>query len=392
MQAITGAIPSPPLLAFKVLKLARQVPIDFGAISRVIATDASLSSALIKHSNSSRHGVRRPITDLSRALVMLGRDVVINIVMVDAMRSLKAATRVAWPGGDDRFWKHSVAVAIAARFVATCTGMPYAEEAFTCGLLHDFGKLVMLYHSSEAYGQLLAEAAHSDSPLHQLEQLHAGHTHAMIGGIVGRQWRLPDSLVHAIEFHHDKPDVVFGTLGNLVRSANLLVKVAAIGHSGTTHVLVESFRLMPHARLSEKELGEMIVGLPAKVDELASYILGTPSANSETAAPVGDAAARPRVAVKLSNEDEAMLVRYLLLSLGYTPCSADAVSETTLPDAAPCAGVVTDNKLTGSPLARQIDYQAWKADNSQPGTNTIDCEALRTWLKEQLAEVVPAAA
>ncbi len=387
MQSITSAIPSPPLLAFKVLKLARQEPIDFGAISRVIATDASLSSALIRYSNSPRLGVRRPITDISRALVTLGRDAVIDIVMVDAMRSLKAATRVSWPGGDDRFWKHSVAVGITARFLATRTGMPYSEEAFTCGLLHDFGKLVMLHHSKEAYSQLLAEAAHSDKPLYQLEQLHAGHTHAMIGGVVARKWRLPDSLVHAIELHHDKPDIVFGTLGNLVRSANLLVKIAAIGHSGSTHVLAESFRMMPHARLSEKELGEMIVGLPARVDELASYILGTPSHNVDSAAPAG---ASHRVVVQMSSEDEATFIRYLLLSLGYTPCTVDTALESTAERVSPCAGVVTDNVLTCSPIARPINFQEWKARLPQQEVNTLDCEALREWLKEQLVEAVPA--
>ncbi|MEZ4701566.1 MAG: HDOD domain-containing protein [Rhodothermales bacterium] len=387
MQAITGAIPSPPLLAFKVLKLARQEPLDFGAISRIIATDASLSSTLMKYANSSRNGLRRPITDLARALVTLGRDAVIDIVMIDAMRSLKAASRVTWPGGDEGFWKHSVAVAIAARYLASRTGMPYPEEAFTCGLLHDFGKLVMLHHSGAAYGQLLVESATADKPLFKLEQQRIGHTHANIGAIVGRQWRLPDSLIHAIEQHHEKPDVVFGTLGNLVRSANLLVKIAGIGHSGSPYVLVDSYRRMPHARLTAPDLIEMIVQLPGKVGELAAYILG----GSGEKKPAQDPGAeRPRVYVDIVSEDEAALVRYVLIGLGYTPSLPGGDPAQSEEDGIETsyAAVISDHVEACTVVGPMIDYAPRIADKQRVDLQA-NIEELRAWLLEHIAEACP---
>lgn len=384
MQALAGALPSPPLLAFKVLKVVRHEPLDFAALTRIIATDPSLSSALIKRSNSSRLGVRRPITDLSRALIVLGRDAVIELVLADAMRSLKASTRVAWPAGDEAFWKHSVAVAIAARMLAQRTGMPYPEEAFTCGLLHDFGKLVMLHHSGSAYAQLIEEAATAPRPLFKLEQQRIGHNHATIGGIIGRHWRMPDSLVHAIEFHHEPPDIVFGTLGNLVRSANLLVKIADIGHSGSPYILVEAFRRMPHARLSPKDLLDTIVELPARVDELASHILG---AKPDTdGSPPPDV--RPPIFIDLSNEEHGALVGYLALSLGYTPYQPGTEADASvLGPEHEYSAVITDKPAVCEAFGPLIDWAEW-SNSAQATDGFLHLDQLRDWLDERLGHAV----
>ncbi|MEZ4700826.1 MAG: HDOD domain-containing protein [Rhodothermales bacterium] len=375
IQAMAGSIPPPPFLAFKVLKIARQEPLDFNALARLVATDASLSSLLIKRANSSRFGVRKPITDLQRALVALGRDQVVNLTMIEAMRALRAQSRVPWPGGDDRFWKHSVAVAITARFLAIELGMPYPEEAFTCGLLHDFGKLVMLSHSTQAYRTVLEESARIGKPLHKTEFELLGLTHATVVGAVCRQWRLPDSLTHAVESHHEKPDIVFGTLANLVRSANLLVKVANIGQSGSAFVHADSFARMPHGRLSMDKLGEMLVRLPEMVDELAAYVLGsaagTPSPHIIREAP------HDPVWVDITQEDERRLVSYILFREGFDPRLPSPLTQDPPPSV---TFIVTDRANLYEGRSHVIDYLAWRSVQRPDPENYLDGADLHTWL------------
>ena len=75
--------------------------------------------------------------------------------------------------------------------------------AFTAGLLHDIGKLVLASVEGRKYGELLDRAHATGQSSHDAEQGVFGTNHAEIGGLLLEQWKLPPEGHRAVRFHHD---------------------------------------------------------------------------------------------------------------------------------------------------------------------------------------------
>jgi HD-like signal output (HDOD) protein len=77
-----------------------------------------------------------------------------------------------------------------------------AEEAFAVALLTDIGHLVLAQSNGESYLELLQEAMSSRRPVHELEQVQLGFTHAEVSSYLIGIWGLPDRIVELVAAHH----------------------------------------------------------------------------------------------------------------------------------------------------------------------------------------------
>jgi putative nucleotidyltransferase with HDIG domain len=117
----------------------------------------------------------------------------------------KSFQQNATPGLDaGLLWKHSVATAYAARFVAEAA---HAADnmIFTAGLLHDIGKVVFIKAHPEQYVSLLKTAASAKTTSLELETARYGCHHGELGAALLERWKLPVDLVESVAFHH-QPD------------------------------------------------------------------------------------------------------------------------------------------------------------------------------------------
>lgn len=119
-------------------------------------------------------------------------------------------------------WNHSLAVATAAEIIARERG-DHSEIAFTAGLLHDIGKLVINKALEGDYASVLKEAAAKQQPIHLIEKSLFNMDHADAGGILLNRWNLPQNIVLTVRYHH-KPNNAgdFVRLASIVHAANYL--------------------------------------------------------------------------------------------------------------------------------------------------------------------------
>ncbi len=135
------------------------------------------------------------------------------------------------PSFDQRsFWLHSIGTGIAAQVLARHSGLD-AEQAFTAGLLHDIGKLVLAAYFEDDFARVLAWRDEHDCLIREAEQVVLGFDHTEIGARVAQHWKLPRLLVNAIRFHHAQPCEVT-PLAELVHVADILCRGLDIGHGG----------------------------------------------------------------------------------------------------------------------------------------------------------------
>ena len=140
-------------------------------------------------------------------------------------------------------WRHSLAVASAAKGILRNCGASRTDQdsAYTAGLLHDIGKLLLASNVPARYDTALAKAI-ADNPESVLaaEAEEFQVSHPEVGGIILESWKLPSSIVNAVLLHHD-PVVLGGknlTVEAGVAIANSLVREASSGLTQTNQMAV----------------------------------------------------------------------------------------------------------------------------------------------------------
>jgi HD-like signal output (HDOD) protein len=104
----------------------------------------------------------------------------------------------------DALWTHLMKCADLARTILRRerAAVADAEDAFTAGMLHDVGKLMLADSLPVEFGEALELAARENIPLAEAEQAVFGADHAGLAAYLFGLWGLPASIVEAVAFHH----------------------------------------------------------------------------------------------------------------------------------------------------------------------------------------------
>ena len=193
----------------RLLQLAGKEDHSMQEMTRIIACDNALTANVLKVVKSAAFAPREPITSLPMAVTRLGERLVVGIA-VGSGASLHFSS--ALDGYDSRrgeLWEHSLRTAIAAREFGRLAVSPMeVDQAYTGGLLHDLGKIILSdFLRQELAGQTdnLAEELrqHERHPdFLAVERRLLNTDHCEIGMALGREWRLPESLCAAMAWHH----------------------------------------------------------------------------------------------------------------------------------------------------------------------------------------------
>lgn len=201
----TSDLPSIPAAALKVMRASESATVTAGALAAMIAEDQSLSARVLRLANSAYYGLPRQVADLGEAVIVLGMRTVRNLAMVAATYPWLVRPLKGYDLGPRQMWLHSFGVAIGAQLVARLAKSRSEDLAFTAGLLHNIGKVVMSIWLEDKIGQMMKFAQAAQVPFDEAERKVFGYSHCEVGAYLAEQWNLPDRLVLAIRYHHD-PD------------------------------------------------------------------------------------------------------------------------------------------------------------------------------------------
>jgi putative nucleotidyltransferase with HDIG domain len=196
------ALPTLPSVASLVFRIATDPTSSAGDLTKVIENDQSLTSKLLKTVNSAFYGFPQKIGTVKQAVVILGLDEITNLAFGLAAAKVLETTTFGGLYDPKSLWHHSICTALIAQKL--CEGFPRFKRlgVFTAGLLHDFGKILLMETFPELYAQIYGEVAKHDFPLFDLEEEKIGVNHAVVGRLLSSNWNLPESLVEAIAYHH----------------------------------------------------------------------------------------------------------------------------------------------------------------------------------------------
>jgi putative nucleotidyltransferase with HDIG domain len=196
-------LPSPPKIYHRLLELVASPNVSLEKIGAVIEEDPAMSAKILRLVNSSIFALRLDVTRASEAVMYLGIETTKAIILVaHSMSAFNAVERINFP--IEALLKHSFMTARFARWISRveCPRGQTPDQAFTSGLLHDIGKLLLAGNQGDAYARAIEYARKERVPLRQAEKEFFGADHAELGGCLLASWGLPQPIVEAVALHH----------------------------------------------------------------------------------------------------------------------------------------------------------------------------------------------
>lgn len=193
-------LPPLPTVVMELLASMTQEDLDIDVLTRKIGKDQVLTAKTLKIANSTFYGLSRQVATVNDAIVVLGFQTIRNLVTTTAMVHGIVSDH---PGGFDVlcFWRHSIATATCANAMAMELGV-YKNVAYTAGLLHDIGRLVLATQFSAQYEVTMAYQREHDCDGLQAERATLGIDHMAVGEALAQHWRFPVEIQTAIAQHH----------------------------------------------------------------------------------------------------------------------------------------------------------------------------------------------
>jgi HD-like signal output (HDOD) protein len=199
---------------------------DLQDIETSITKDQALTGLVLKTANSAFYKGLATITTVKKAIIRLGVDEIANMVI---MATHQKHFRAADPAGRatmKRLWEHAIGTAIGAQWLAREQGLSaIVHEAFTAGLLHDVGKL-LLYTVMES---IKKESDCRVHPSKELSEEVVENFHARYGFLLLNTWNLPKLYCEIARDHHLESNETDDVLLLMVRLVNMACRKIGIG-------------------------------------------------------------------------------------------------------------------------------------------------------------------
>ncbi len=240
-------------------------------IVTAVESDVALIIAVLRVANQAQSSRVRVDTVVS-AVELLSPQVVQTLA--GRVRTFEFFERSSvWDAAPERFRLHALATQRAADRVATEVGYEHRDRLTVTSLLHDIGKLVLLYAYPGYPAQVHLGAKTPEERIHQ-ERRELGVDHALVGGVLARRWGLPGTIATAIERHHN-PD----TEGEpaFIRLADMLAHYEQ-GAPVSSAEMLQTARLIG---IGPEELRRVMYELPSSAGQRQRHVDPCPLSGRE---------------------------------------------------------------------------------------------------------------
>jgi HD-like signal output (HDOD) protein len=211
-------LPSLPAVVMELLGSIDQEDADLSLLAKKVALDQALTAKTLRLANSSALGLQVKVTTIQQALTFLGVQATRNLIMAASITGCFPSGRC--PAFNDKaFWRLSIATAACARVLARHMHFN-PDVAFTAGLLHGIGRLVLVTRYPEQYDAVLRECERVDGDLLETERAMLGVDHVLAGRALAEHWQFSDTLRQAIAFYGQPETPGAGFLATIVHVAS----------------------------------------------------------------------------------------------------------------------------------------------------------------------------
>ncbi len=232
----------------------------------VIKMDPILVTRLLRLINSPFYGLIHKVDSIGRAVAFIGMKNLHNLAVTDALRTIFYEPRKSNAiFSKKQLWRHSAAVSFCSKMVAERIFGINGDDAYFCGILHDFGLIVEEQVKEEEFHKICG-ACTSSTSLIELELEAFGTNHCEIGHRMALDWNMPENTLEAIRNHHTiQDDIEPSSLTGILQISEFIASQLNYGTlpNITTNI---SPPLMEHMEENRDEYTVLMDDLPDEME------------------------------------------------------------------------------------------------------------------------------
>jgi len=282
IHAIKRNIPTLPKVLEELVQRLSDIDSSLESIQSLIEVDQAITSRVLKVSNKVEflEPDEPRITTVHDALHKIGLEqakrISLNVSVLELMENVEFPPTFRFAS----LWQHSLGVGVASSVLAEVTGYENPDQAYTCGLVHDIGKLIKIKFNQEEFCNEVHAAREINLDLHDFELINNCLMHDVLGSRMMGFWQMPTELSAVIRYHHIENRARRGGIESadlhhlidIVYLANLLVKNLQIGNSGHSVLKSPSAAFIQSLNLDEDRLLVIEREILNKFEESASFL------------------------------------------------------------------------------------------------------------------------
>ena len=251
-------LPPMPQTVIKAREIMDNPKSDFKELADLFETDQAIATKILKLANSPYYGMSGKVSSIQHASVVLGQKVLGELITMGGTSSLLSGELEGYGLDAGALWKHSLCVAFGSRIIANRIEPALSNDAFTSGLIHDSGKLILDKYIRERWE--LFEEYMSDGPKTFLdaERVILELDHSEVASAVCKTWNIPAPLTVAIRYHHYPSNSHGDKLTYIVHVADAIALMTGlgVGVDGTLYKMDE--QALGFLRLNESDIGDVM--------------------------------------------------------------------------------------------------------------------------------------
>ena len=271
---IIGAKPF-PIAARRLEELTRNPKARLEQVVSVLETDPGLSVRLLRLVNSAGYGLKVRVTSVRHAAVLVGTRRLHQVATTAAILDLFETNNETAV----ELLEHATVVGSLCRYLAVHLGLPH-DELFTCGFLHDIGKLMMLDTEGEKYAELVRNYGGAPDQLHTHERRIFGFDHALLGAHVLKAWNIPDPVPKVVLYHHAPQralqDTLLSSMVHTLRLADMMSYALVLDSDQEGINIVTESEAAQYLEISEPQVAAMWTDLRALAERSRARSHGQP--------------------------------------------------------------------------------------------------------------------
>lgn len=216
------ALPSQPDVYTRLMRAVRSEDVGMDDIAAIVEENPSVAARVLQLVNSAFFGLPRPTASIKEAVVFIGTKTLRTLVLsVEAFRDLELAAS-SEDLRPEQLQEHAV---MTARIAAEMVPAADREAAYSAGLLHSIGVLVLASQLPEEWHRVVDEARVQQRTLLEVEKLVLGVDHGQVAAALLSLWGLPHDVIEGVAQHlHPSPVTGFG--GTLVAVTHVASRLA----------------------------------------------------------------------------------------------------------------------------------------------------------------------
>jgi len=216
-------LPTMPLVAARALGMLGRDDFSFAQIAALIETDPIVAARLLRLARSAAFAGLSRFDSVLTCVTRIGGEELRLFLVESAVHHVLESRDPCIAQMCRDLWRHSLAVAILSRDLASALGALHPDSAYLGGLLHDLGRPVLAATLLDAEQRLLGTRTQRWIMPSAWLAIISGK-HRSIGAAIARKWGLSDPVTQAIRDADEYDTGDHFSTANLVRLADTLAK------------------------------------------------------------------------------------------------------------------------------------------------------------------------